>query len=332
MLTRIAVSIGDFNGIGAEIICKAFQSVNLQSITPIILSSAKVLDYYSDLAGTATRFREVQTVSDVKDGEVNVLNVLDDNLVNINPGKLDKDAGKYAMKSVERCVDLCINDTADAMVTAPISKKAVNLAGYRIPGHTEFLADKTDTRDYLMMMVHDKLRIGLVTTHLPLNQVVKQVSGQTITRTLRIMANSLANDFNIMNPRVAVLGLNPHAGDDGVIGSEEIDIIGPALEQVRDEHIQAEGPFPADGFFGNRQFLQFDGIIAMYHDQGLIPFKTLSFGSGVNFTAGLPFIRTSPDHGTAFDIAGKGQANPDSFNEALKLAADLATNRKALST
>jgi len=329
MSTRIAVSIGDYNGIGAEIICKALQSIDLHSITPIILSSSKVLDYYSNPADTASRFREIHAVSKIKEGEVNVLNMLDDGLLNIHPGELDKEAGEYAMKSVEQCVDLCLNHTADAMVTAPISKKAVNLAGYRIPGHTEFLAEKTGTTDYLMMMVHDTLRIGLVTTHLPLKQVVKQATGQKITGTIRIMYDSLVNDFNIGHPRIAVLGLNPHASDDGVIGREEINTVRPALERARKEDIQVEGPFPADGFFGNRRYLQFDGIIAMYHDQGLIPFKTLSFGSGVNFTAGLPIIRTSPDHGTAFDIAGKGKASPDSFNEALTLAADLATNRKA---
>ncbi|HET6528958.1 MAG TPA: 4-hydroxythreonine-4-phosphate dehydrogenase PdxA [Balneolaceae bacterium] len=324
---RMAISSGDFNGIGPEVILKTLGKRNQPGITPIILSSSEIVDFYIDRFAMDFEYHHATSVDDIKDEAVNVLESYGDEKVTVSPGAFTRQSGKCAMLSVERGIELCKKELADALVTAPISKEAVNLAGYSIPGHTEFLAEKTGTDDFMMMLVNDNLRVGLATVHIPIAEVVNQLSEDSILRYARIMNQSLKNDFNIAAPKIAVLGLNPHAGDGGIIGREEIEFITPALEKARGEGIELSGPHPADGFFGNRKYEQFDGILAMYHDQGLIPFKTLSFGKGVNFTAGLPIIRTSPDHGTAFDIAGKNKANASSFNQAFELALKLAENR-----
>lgn len=257
-----------------------------------------------------------------------MLQCIDDERVSIKPGGISKQAGQAAMKAVEKGIELCMQGETQALVTAPISKEAVNLAGYYIPGHTEFLAEKTGTENYMMLLVYEELRVGLVTTHIPVAEVSNVILTGNVLSSIRMMNKTLRNDFNIDKPKIAVLGLNPHAGDGGVIGNEEIEHIAPAIEEAKTSGIQAMGPHPADGFFGNEKYKEFDAVLAMYHDQGLVPFKTLSFGSGVNVTGGLPIIRTSPDHGTAFDIAGKDKANPDSFVEAYKLALKLCENRK----
>lgn len=328
MKQRVAISSGDFNGIGPEIILKTLKDIAQPEVTPIILSSSSVIGYYLKLLPYELQYHHAGTVDEIKDGAINLLESYSHQNISVQPGGFTEQSGRCAMQSVEKGIELCKSGDADALVTAPISKEAVNLAGYHIPGHTEFLAEHTGTEDYMMMLVHKKLRVGLATIHIPLSQVAEQISETLILRHIRIMHQSLTQDFSIPAPNIAVLGLNPHAGDGGVIGTEERDLISPALEQARAEGFFVSGPYPADGFFGNRKYEDYDAVLAMYHDQGLIPFKTLSFGAGVNVTAGLPIVRTSPDHGTAFDIAGQNKANPSSFKEAFTLAVELVKNRQ----
>ena len=324
----IAISSGDPNGIGPEIILKTLNNQKENDHTIIILSASQVIDFYNDTLNLDFSYQSISSFHEVQPGTVNVLNCYDLPKRDITPGSLNKRAGKCAMQAVEKGISLCNNHQADALVTAPISKEAVNLAGYNIPGHTEFLAEHTNTEDFMMMLVNENLRVGLNSVHIPLGDVKKTVSQDTIIQHATIMHKSLQQDFNIPEPEIAILGLNPHAGDGGIIGLEEINIIEPAVRTLRDKKIKATGPHASDGFFGNKKYKNHDGILAMYHDQGLIPFKTLSFGQGVNFTAGLPIVRTSPDHGTAFDIAGEGKADPSSFQQAFNLAVQLSTNRK----
>lgn len=328
MSVRIAISIGDINGIGPEVVLKTLSGANLEEITPIILSNKHVVDFYARFLNIDLPFSVCQNSSDIKSGAVNIFESYGNETAEVHPGKLSQKSGKLAMLAVEKGISLCLTEEADALVTAPISKEAVNLAGYNIPGHTEFLAEKTGAGNFMMMLVNDKLRVGLVSIHIPLAGVPASINEDTLTNSIKTMDESLKKDFGITNPNIAVLGLNPHAGDGGIIGMEEIEIIAPALRKAQKEGIHVSGPHPADGFFGNRKYKDHDGILAMYHDQGLVPFKTLSFGAGVNFTAGLPIIRTSPDHGTAFDIAGKNLADPSSFTQAFNLAVELAENRK----
>lgn len=326
MSHRIAISSGDYNGIGPEVILKCLNKRKSQNDTIIILSSPRVIDLYSEVLDIPLSHQNIRTIDEIQSGKINVLECYDD--INIEPGKLSQKAGKCAMQAVEKGIELCNTELADALVTAPISKEAVNLAGYHIPGHTEFLAEHTGTDDFMMMLVNDNLRVGLASVHIPIADVPRKITEDSIIRYLHIMNDSLQRDFNIDQPRIAVFGLNPHAGDGGIIGKEEQDIISPAIQKAQDLSINASGPHAADGFFGNKKYEECDGILAMYHDQGLVPFKALSFGAGVNFTAGLPIVRTSPDHGTAFDIAGKGKANPSSFEQAFSLARQLSANRK----
>ncbi len=327
MNIRIALSIGDINGIGPEIILKALQNTKVP-FTPVILGSASIIDYYKRILGIRLDYHYAESEDEIVDRKVNVLNILDKEEVDLQPGTISEEAGHIAMQAVARGVELCTSGKASALVTAPLSKKAINRAGYRVPGHTEFLAEKTKSTEYMMIMVNEGLRVGLATIHVPLQRVVPLLNTPNITRFIRIMHRSLVRDFNIAEPGIAVLGVNPHASDGGVIGTEEEKMIKPSLQNVQVDGIKADGPFPADGFFGNRTYKKYDGVLAMYHDQGLIPFKTLSFNKGVNFTAGLPFIRTSPDHGTAFDIAGTNQASPESFIVAMNQAYELTLNRR----
>lgn len=324
---RVAISIGDVNGIGPEVVIKALSKQPLKDLTPIILSSKKVLNWWINNLSETLDYHRASSIDDIVEQQFNLLETYGDEDISVSPGTFSKQSGKCAMLAVKKGIALCKSQQANALVTAPISKEAVNLAGYHIPGHTEFLAEKTNTSDFMMMLVHEDLRVGLVTGHIPVSNVSSTLSTNLVTKYIGVMHNALQNDFDIASPNIAVLGLNPHAGDGGVIGTEEQEIISPAIELARSKGLDVTGPHPTDGFFGNRKHQQYDGILAMYHDQGLIPFKTLSFGGGVNYTAGIPIIRTSPDHGTAFDIAGENKANPSSFTEALKLAAELIEHR-----
>ncbi|MDX1586712.1 MAG: 4-hydroxythreonine-4-phosphate dehydrogenase PdxA [Balneolaceae bacterium] len=328
MSIKVAISIGDINGIGPEVALKSLVGRDLHKTVPVILSNKQVVEFYSKELSNQPEYAFIQDPKEIEPGFVNVLDCYEGETVILQPGVLTEQGGKLAMMAIQKGIDLCLSDYADALVTAPISKEAISRAGYDVPGHTEFLADKTGTSEYMMMLVNENLRVGLVSIHVPLSEVTGLITQSSVYKNIRIMHKSLVNDFRIANPEIDVLGLNPHAGDGGIIGREEIEVIEPAIKKAQEEGIKATGPHPADGFFGNRKYKNSDGILAMYHDQGLIPFKTLSFGAGINFTAGLPIIRTSPDHGTAYDIAGKNLAEPTSFNAAFELAVKLSRNRK----
>lgn len=328
MAVRVAISMGDYNGIGPEIILKALQNINFKDITPVIFGHENVFRHYASLLDLVSADWNILSSPDqIEENTINIFNCLEGDSLELDPGTFSKHAGRCAMLAVESGIEWCTQHHTNALVTAPISKEAVNKAGYNIPGHTEFLAQKTGTEDYMMLLVHDTLRVGLVTIHIPVAHVAKKITAQFVLRHIQIMHRALRDDFGIEKPRIAVLGLNPHAGDGGIIGTEEIEYITPAIVNAEAEGLNVGGPYPADGFFGNQKYQHFDGVLAMYHDQGLVPFKTLSFGGGVNVTTGLPIVRTSPDHGTAFDIAGQGNANPSSFLEALALASTLSKNR-----
>jgi 4-hydroxythreonine-4-phosphate dehydrogenase len=317
--------MGDPNGIGPEVILKTLKEESTFNAIPVIAGNPDVIRFYAESISDLPDFVEITTVENATANNIYLLPAGDK--IKPEPGKITPEAGRASMKAIEAGTVACMKGTADALVTAPISKEAISLAGYTVPGHTEFLSDLTSTDEVLMMLVNDSLRVGLVTIHIPVADITGILNQELVLSRIRLMAQSLKNDFNIAEPHIAVLGLNPHAGDGGVIGKEEITIIKPALEMALNEGLNVEGPFPADGFFGSRQWLHFDAVLAMYHDQGLVPFKTIAFGGGVNFTAGLPIIRTSPDHGTAFAIAGKNRAKPDSFMQAYRLAVRMAKNR-----
>lgn len=325
---RIGISIGDVNGVGLEVIIKTFSDQRIYKIcTPVIYGSSKVVAYHKNVVPVENfKTYNQHSAEHLKEDTVNVVNVWQES-VNIALGKTDIAGGEYAIKSLDAATKDVKEGLIDAMVTAPINKKAMQLAGFQYPGHTEYLTDHSGDKDSMMLMVNDNLRVGLVTNHLPINEVAASITKELILIKINILHETLIRDFGIDKPRIAVLALNPHASDDGVIGDEEEKVIIPAIQHAKEDEQLVFGPFPADGFFGSKQFAKFDGVIAMYHDQGLVPFKTLSAGTGVNYTAGLSFVRTSPDHGTAFDIAGKNLADEGSFRKAVFAAIDIARCR-----
>lgn len=320
----IAISMGDFNGIGPEVVLKFLYQSDLSTSAPLILGAKSVLDFYQNSINSDLKFHRVSKSSDAQPGRINLLETDSVLKPDIQPGVISMPGGRAAMRAVEYGINSCMAGSTHALVTAPISKEAIHKAGYGYPGHTEFLAEKTNTESFMMILASESLRVGLLTGHIPLRIVSKSISVELILQKLVILNRSLIENFGIEHPKIAVMGLNPHAGDGGVLGTEEEEIIKPALMEAKARNISADGPFPADGFFGSRKQDHYDGILATYHDQGLIPFKALSFGNGVNFTAGLPIIRTSPDHGTAYDIAGQNKAKPDSFAAAYNLAVKMA--------
>lgn len=325
---KIGISVGDINGIGLEIILKTLADKRILNwCTPILYGSTKVASYHKNIIKVRDlTLHNSNDIHSINPNAVNVINCWLEN-VKITLGKCTAEGGKYATFSLEQATEDLRTGHLDALVTAPINKKAMQLSGFEYPGHTEYLTSKFGADQNLMLMVNDSLRIGLVTNHLPISQVASTITKELILKKIALMNESLKMDFGIDKPAIAVLGLNPHASDDGVLGNEEAEIILPAIETAKNKGILAIGPYSSDGFFGSGNYANFDGILAMYHDQGLIPFKALSFGNGVNFTAGLPIIRTSPDHGTGFEIAGKNTANPQSFREAFYLAIDAAKQR-----
>lgn len=325
---KLGMSVGDINGIGPEVILKSMRRQDImKKIIPVVYGSIKVISYHKNIVGDDFQFFATRNGEKLDNDKINVVNCWQDN-VNITLGKETDQSGKCAVMSLDAAVSDLQAGFIDALVTAPINKHAMKLANFPYPGHTEYLTEKFGVEESLMMMVSDWLKVGLVTNHLPLSKVASSVTKEKIIRKAQIFSESLKNDFGIERPVIAVLGLNPHAGDEGAIGNEEEKIIRPAIIELKKSGVMAVGPFPADGFFGSDQLKKFHGILAMYHDQGLTPFKALSFGSGVNFTAGLPFIRTSPDHGTAYDLAGKNEADPSSFIEAIHLSIELAIMRR----
>ncbi len=328
---RIAISSGDFNGVGPEVVIKCLSDTRLMRfLEPVIVGPVDALNYHAEHLGfDEVRFRSVESVDSAEADVIPVLDISNGQRCDVQFGVTDPVAGNIAMRAVDRAVELCLSGEVDAMVTAPISKEAISLAGFDSPGHTEFVARKCATESFSMMMVADRMRIGLVTGHTSIWNVPKLITEEVILEKLRIISSCLIRDFGVSRPRIAVLALNPHAGESGMMGKEEAEIIIPALDKARERGDLVFGPFPADGFFGTSGFRNFDAVLAMYHDQGLIPFKTLAFDSGVNYTAGLPIVRTSPDHGTAFDIAGHGVARPTSMRSAIFLAVDIARRRKS---
>lgn len=325
---KIGISIGDINGIGLEVILKTFADDRLlKQCIPMVYGSSKVVSYHKNIINSDFEFHALQPGDRPHDSKVNVVNCWQES-VNITLGKPTELGGQYAGRSLEAAVKALRSQEIDTLVTAPINKEAMKMAQFPFPGHTEYLARELDRGEHLMFMVNDKLRIGLATNHLPLRDVADAIDKKLVKRKIEVMEESLRVDFGLERPTVAVLGLNPHASDGGVLGNEEETFIRPAIVELKKKGMLVLGPFPADGFFGSGQHLKFDGILAMYHDQGLAPFKALSFGNGVNFTAGLTHVRTSPDHGTAYDLVGQNQADETSFRLSVYLAMDIARQRK----
>lgn len=329
---RVGITHGDINGIGYEVILKTLQDDQmLEFCTPVLYGSAKIASFYRKLLGENNlnvQFTRVDNGEAIVDGHNNIINVVPED-VKIEPGLSTEAAGEAAFAALQRATDDLVNGNIDVLVTAPINKHNIQSADFQFPGHTEYLQARFGGEsEALMMMCSEDMRVALVTAHLPLSQVPAAISEELILHKLEILKASLKRDFGLEAPRIAVLSLNPHAGEDGLLGTEEKEIIEPAIAKARQNKILAFGPYAADGFFGAAQFKKFDGILAMYHDQGLAPFKTLSMDAGVNFTAGLPFVRTSPDHGTGYDIAGKDLASPASMRQAIFAAIDIFRSRR----
>lgn len=327
MIPIIAISMGDYNGIGPEVALKTLEKLDLNRSTPVWIGHPEVFLMTMNQINTPLPHRIMMNSDDIKEGVINVYPIPSDSPLNVEHGKINDVAGNAAMVSVELGIQLCLEKKCHALVTSPISKEAISIAGYTVPGHTEFLAEKTNSNSFMMILTGEKMRVGLTTIHIPVKNISENIHFEKLNKQIQILHKSLMNDFGIADPKIALLGLNPHAGDGGVLGDEENNHIIPAIEHANNRGLSVDGPFPADGYFASGTYKQFDATLAMYHDQGLIPFKTISFGYGVNFTAGLPIIRTSPDHGTAFAIAGLNRADSQSFIEAYLLALKMA-NRK----
>lgn len=325
---KIGITQGDMNGIGYEVIFKTLQDKRISELcTPIIYGSSKVAAYHRNtLKLSNINLNRVKNADESKNNKANIVNCLNDS-IRVELGKSTKSAGEASLEVLKRAVDDLKAHKIDALVTAPINKYNVQSDKFDFPGHTEFLKSQFEAREVVMLMINEYTKVGVVTGHVPISKVPSLITIENIIKKLKVMNESLRIDFNIRKPKIAVLGLNPHCGDNGVIGDEEEKVIIPAIEQANEQNIMAFGPYAADGFFGTNKFSAFDAVLAMYHDQGLAPFKTIDYTDGVNFTAGLPVIRTSPAHGTAFEIAGENIADHHSFKQALYLAIDINKNR-----
>jgi len=325
----VGISQGDINGIGLEVIIKTFLEPQMLEIcTPVLFGSNKTASAHRKALNIEDfSFNQIKDFSELNHKRANLLSVYEED-VTIELGQQTENGGKYAFKSLEAATNALAEGKIDVLVTAPINKENIQSAEFKFPGHTEYLDEKFGKGNSLMFLVSDDLRVAVVTGHIPVTRVAQELTSEKILKKIQLLNKSLTQDFAIRKPKIAVLGLNPHAGDNGVIGDEEKNIIIPAIEKAKAEGIIAYGPYPADGFFGNGTYKNFDAVLAMYHDQGLIPFKTIAFNKGVNYTAGLPIVRTSPDHGTAYDIAGKGIASEESFRRAIYTAIDIYRTRK----
>ena len=326
---KIGISIGDVNGIGLEVIIKSLAELQiLDYCTPIVYGHTKVASYHRKALGMSDfAFNVISSADAANPKKVNMINCWEED-VKIDLGVANEIGGKYALISLEKATDDLVSGAIDALVTAPINKHNIQSETFKFPGHTEYLQERSGSSDVLMFLLSEDIRVGVVTGHIPLTSVAQSITKEKIVKKLVMMNESLKKDFWIEKPKIAVLGLNPHAGDNGLLGSEEEQIIMPAIQEAFDKGVICFGPYPADGFFGKGSFRQFDAVLAMYHDQGLIPFKTLAFSTGVNYTAGLKFVRTSPDHGTGYDIAGKNVADPSSFIEAIFSAIHIVERRR----
>jgi 4-hydroxythreonine-4-phosphate dehydrogenase len=324
----LGITIGDFNGIGVEVILKTLADPRILKICkPVVYGSAKIIAKYKKLlALEMVNFHTINTVEQVADKKIHLINCWEDNL-EIEPGKVTQEAGRCAYLALARCTEDLKARHLDAVVTAPINKFTIQSVDFPYPGHTEYYAANFAKDDNLMVLVSEFLRIGAITAHIPLAQVSEHITQEKIIKKANLLLKTLRDDFGIRKPKVAVLGLNPHAGEEGLLGGEENNIILPAIQSLKEKGHLVHGAYPTDGFFGSGQYKKYDGVLAMYHDQALTPFKMLAFEEGVNFTAGLSIVRTSPDHGTAYDIAGKGIADENSFRAALFLACDTVKHR-----
>lgn len=322
----VGISIGDLNGIGSEVVLKTFEDTRmLELCTPVIFANVKLLSFIKKTIETEAMFHGIDTLDQVVVGKINVLNVWRES-VDLTFGEATELGGSFGIQSFVAATKALKDGKIDVLVTAPINKFNAQSEEFKFPGHTDYLSQELDG-NALMLMVQDRLRVGLLTDHVPVNEVAQHLTAKLLAEKIETIRKTLVQDFSLVKPKIAVLGLNPHSGDNGVIGKEEESIIKPTIKKIAEKGTLVYGPFPADGFFGSNQYEKYDAVLAMYHDQGLVPFKTLSFGRGVNFTAGLSKIRTSPDHGTAFDIAGKGVADFNSFKEAVYLAIDVFHSR-----
>ncbi|MGL3000864.1 4-hydroxythreonine-4-phosphate dehydrogenase PdxA [Flavobacterium sp. RSSB_23] len=322
----VGISIGDLNGIGSEVVLKTFEDARmLEFCTPVIFANVKIVSFLKKGFESTSSIHGIDKLDQIVLGKINVFNLWREG-VDLNLGTNDDKVGEYAIKSFVAATKALKEGIVDVLVTAPINKYNIQSESFKFPGHTDYLAQELEG-DALMLMVSDNLRVGLLTDHVPLNEVAGHLTEELIKKKIETVKQSLIRDFSINKPKIAVLGLNPHCGDGGVIGSEDDAVLKPTLKKIFDKGTLVFGPFPADSFFGSNHYEKYDAIIATYHDQGLIPFKTLSFGRGVNYTAGLDKVRTSADHGTAYDIAGKNQADFTSFKEAVYLAIDIYKSR-----
>ncbi|TAE19789.1 MAG: 4-hydroxythreonine-4-phosphate dehydrogenase PdxA [Bacteroidetes bacterium] len=328
----IGITLGDYNGIGPEVVLKALADNRILNMcTPVMYGSMKILSRYRRLYQLPDWFiNQVTNIEQITFKKTNLVGVLPQMNHNIQPGQPDEAAGKYAFECLKRATEDLRNGGLDAVVTAPINKFTIQNEDFKFPGHTEYFTEAFQAKDSLMFLVSPTLRVGVVTGHVPLQEVSNNLTREKIHTKIQQMVNSLQLDFGINKPKIAVLGLNPHAGEEGLLGDEEINIIRPAILELKKKGLIIFGPYPADGFFGHGEYKKYDAVLAMYHDQGLVPFKTIAFENGVNFTAGLPIIRTSPDHGTAFNIAGKNQADETSMREAIFTAIDIVKQRRII--
>ena len=323
---RVGISIGDFNGIGPEIIMKSLKDKTITDFfTPIIFGSGKLFTYQKNIFKLNLNFNYITETSQAQNGKLNMLNLVKDNS-NVELGKPTEESTKMAIDSLDAATEALMKGEIDVLVTAPINKDEMMKMGFKHAGHTGYFEEKFNKKG-LMFLVTEGLKVAVSTHHIPISQVAENISKEKIKKQIKALNQTLIEDFSISKPKIAVLGLNPHSGDGGVIGNEEIEIISPAIKELSDQGIMAFGPFPADSFFQPSKYQSFDAVLAMYHDQGLAPFKTLAYEEGVNYTAGLPFIRTSPDHGVAYDIAGKNIADEQSFMEAIFMAIKIFKNR-----
>jgi 4-hydroxythreonine-4-phosphate dehydrogenase len=330
---RIGITMGDLNGIGPEVVIKALTDSRLLAmITPVVYGSAKVISFYKKLLNIEEfNYTQVKTKGQLAHRSINVVNCWDD-LIEINPGKPTTETGRAALAALKCACEELKEGHLDALVTGPIDKKTSHSEAFPFKGHTEYLTQFFGAPQSLMFLVSDTLKVGLVTEHVPISEVTALITKEKVESKLMLMEASLRKDFGIIKPKIAVLGLNPHAGDNGLIGAEDEQVLKAVVNDQRNKGKLVFGPFPADGFFGNGQYTKYDAVLAMYHDQGLIPFKSIAFENGVNFTAGLSAVRTSPDHGTAYTIAGKNQANENSLREAVYRAGDIFRQRTEPST
>lgn len=325
---RIGITLGDINGIGPEVVIKALSDPRLLNIvTPVVYGSTRVLSYYRKLMGLEElNYSQVKTKGQFFPKVINVVNCWEEE-IKVTPGQPSKDGGRAALMSLKKVVEEVKEGLIDGFVTGPIDKNTIHGDDFPFRGHTEYLTQTFEAMESLMLMVGESLKVGLVTEHVSLKEVSGHITKERVELKIRLLELSLKNDFRISKPKIAVLGLNPHAGDEGLIGDEENLVIKPVIADLKSKGKLVMGPYPADGFFGSGQHKKFDGILAMYHDQGLVPFKYIDFENGVNFTAGLPTVRTSPDHGTAYSIAGKNQADESSLRRAIFVATDIIKNR-----